>query len=113
MYIDNLNDIVNKYNNTYRSTIKIKSIDVKSNTYVDSNKEINKKIPKFKIGDIVRLSEYKDIAAIDYTPNWSKEAFVLKKVKNTVPWTYVINDLNREEIVGSFYENELQKINQR
>ena len=113
VYIDNLNDIVNKYNNTYRSTIKIKSIDVKSNTYVDSNKEINKKIPKFKIGDIVRLSEYKDIAAIDYTPNWSKEAFVLKKVKNTVPWTYVINDLNREEIVGSFYENELQKINQR
>ena len=111
MYIDKIDDIVNKYNNTYHSTIKMKPVDVKSNTYIDSSKEINNKDPKFKIGDIVRISKYKNIFAKGYTPNWSEEGFVMKKIKNTVSGTYVINDLNREEIVGAFYENELQKTN--
>ena len=57
-----------------------------------------KKNPKFKVGDHVRISKYKNIFAKGYAPNWSEEIFVIKKVKNTVPWTYVINDLNGEEI---------------
>ena len=111
--IHKLDDIVNKYNNTYHSTIKMKPVDVKSNTYIDSSKEINDKDPKFKIGDIVRISKYKNIFAKGYVPNWSEEAFVIKKVKNTVPWTYAISDLNGEEIIGPFYEKELQKTNQK
>ena len=62
------------------------------------------KDPKFKIGDIVRISKQKNIFAKGYISNWSEEAFVIKKVKNTVRWTCVINDLNREVIVGTFYE---------
>ena len=68
--------------------------------------------PKFKVGDRVRISKYKNIFAKGYTPNWSEEVFVIKKVKNTVPWTYVINDLKGEEIMGTFYEKELQKTSQ-
>ena len=74
---------------------------------------MNNKNPKFKIGDIVGISKYTNISAKDYTPNWSKEVFVIKKVKNTVPWTYVISDLKGEEIVETFYENEFQKTNQK
>ena len=81
VYIDKLDDIVNKYNNTYHSTIKMKPVDVKSNTYVNSNKEINDEDPKFKIGDIVRISRYKNIFAKGYTPIWSEEVFVIKNVK--------------------------------
>ena len=69
--------------------------------------------PKFKIANIVRVSKYKNIFAKGYIPNWSEEVFVIKKVKNTVPWTYVIRDLKGEEIVGMFYEKELQKTNQK
>ena len=104
VYIDKLDDIVNKYNNTYHSTIKMKPVDVKSSTYIASSKEINDKDPKCKIGDIVRISKYKNIFANVYTPNWCKEVFVIKKVKNTVLWTYVVSNLNGEEIVGTFYE---------
>ena len=109
VYIDKLDDIMDKYNNTYHTTIKIKPIDVKDNTYINTSKEINNKDPKFKIGDNVRISKYKNIFAKGYMPNWSEEVFVIKKVKNTVSWTYVINDLNSEEITGTFYEKELQK----
>ena len=77
------------------------------------NKEINYKDPKFKVGDYVRISKYKNIFAKGYMPNWSEEVFVVNKIKNTVPWTYVINYLNGEEITGTFYENELQKTNQK
>ena len=94
MYIDKLDDIVNKYNNTYHRTIKMKPVHVKSNTYVNPSKEISDKDPNFKIGDNVRISKYKNIFAKGYVPNWSEEVFVIKKVKNTVPWTYVISDLN-------------------
>ena len=111
MYIDKLDDIVNKYKNTYHSTIKMKPVDVKSN----SSKKINNKDPEFRIGDIVRISKYKNIFAKSNTPNWSEEVFVIKKVENTVSEdsVNVINDLNGEEIVGTFYEKELQKANQK
>ena len=112
VYIDKLDDIVDEYNNTYHTTIKMKPIDVKDNAFINTDKEINNKDPKFKVGDRVRISKYKSIFAKGYMPNWSEEVFVIKKVKNTVPWTYVINDLNGEEITGTFYEKELQKTNQ-
>ena len=112
VYIDKLDDIVDECNNTYHTTIKMKPIDVKDNTYINTDKETNDKDPKFKVGDRVRISKYKNIFAKGYTPNWSEEVFVIKKVKNSVPWTYVINDLNGEEIMGTFYEKELQKTSQ-
>ena len=65
-----------------------------------------------KVGDHVRISKYKNIFAKGYTPNWSEEISMIKEIKNTVPWTYVINDLNGEEIIGTFYEKELEKTNQ-
>ena len=107
LYIDKLDDIVNEYNSTYHRKIKMKPINVKNNKYIDSNKEVNDKDPKFKVGDHVRISKYKNIFAKGYTPNWSEEVLVIKKVKNTVPWTYVINHLSDEEIIGTFYEKEL------
>ena len=111
MYIDKLDDTVDEYNNTHHRTIKMKPVDVKDNTYIDFDKEVNDKDPKFKVGDHVRISKYKNILAKGYTPNWSEKVFVIKKVKNTIPWTYVINDLNDEEITRTFYEKELQKTN--
>ena len=108
VYIDKLDDIVKKYNNTYHKSIKMKPADVKDNICICFKKEVNDKNPKFKVGDHVRISKYKNIFAKGYMPNWSEEIFIIKKIKNTVPWTYVINDLNGEEIIGTFYENELQ-----
>ena len=87
VYIYKLDDIVNEYNNTHHRTIKMKPVDVKDNTYIDFKKEVNDKDPKFKVSDHVRISKYKNIFAKGYTPNWSAEAFVNKKVKNTVSWT--------------------------
>ena len=71
------------------------------------------KIRNFKLVIMLEYKNYKNFFANSYTPNWSEEVFVIKKVKNTVPWTYVINDLNGKEIVGTFYQNELQKIDQK
>ena len=85
VYINKLDGIFNKYNNTYHSIIKMKSVDVKSSTYIDFNKENNKKDPKFEVGDHVKLSKYKNIFAEGYALNWSEDVFVIKKVKNTVP----------------------------
>ena len=113
VYIDKLDVIVNEYNNTYHRTIKMKPIDVKDNTYINIGIEVNDKDPRFKVGDHIRISKYENIFAKGYTPNWSEEIFVIKGIKNTVPWTYVINDLNGEKIIGTFYEEELQKINQQ
>ena len=93
VYIDKLDDIVDEYNNTYHRAIKIKPFDVKDNTYIDFEKEVNDKDPKFKAGDHVRISEYKNIFAKGYKPNWSEEVFIISRIKNTVPWIYVINDL--------------------
>ena len=113
VYIDKLDDIVKEYNNTYHKTIKMKPINIKDNTYINFEKEVNNKDLKFKVGDYVRISKYKNIFAKGYMPNWSEEVFIISKIKNTVPWTYVINDLNGEEITGTFYEKELQKTNQQ
>ena len=77
VYIDKLDDIVSKYNNTYHGTIKMKPVDVKDHTYVDFKKKVNDEDPKFKVGDHVRISEYKNIFAKGYTPNWSEEIFVI------------------------------------
>ena len=71
VYIDKLDDIVDDYNNTYHRTIKMKPIDVKDNTYIDFDKEVNDKDPKCKVGDHVRISKYKNIFTTGYTPNWS------------------------------------------
>ena len=87
----------------------MKPVDVKSNKYIDSNEEINNKDSKLKIVDTVRTSKYKNIFAKSYTLNWSKEGFVIKKVKSTVPWKYATNGRNGEEVVETFYEKELKK----
>ena len=78
-------------------------IDVKSDSFAEYKEKSNEKDPKFKVGDHVRISKYKNIFAKEYTPNWSEETFVIKK-KDTLSWTYVISDLNGEQIIGNFYE---------
>ena len=113
MYVNKLDDVVNEYNSTYDSTIKMKPIEFRDNAYIGSIKEVNDKNSKFQVGDHVRLWKYKNSFAKGYTPNRSEEAFVIKQVKNTVPWTYIINGLNGERIVGTFYEKQLQKTNQQ
>ena len=90
VYIDKLHEIANKYNNIYHRTIKM---------YIDLNKENNKESPKFKLGDHVKISKYKNIFAKGYVPNWTEEVFVIKKVKNTILWTYAITDLIGKETV--------------
>ena len=108
-----LNGIVNKYNNTVHKTIKMKPIDVTGYSYVEYNEDSNKKGRKFKVNDHVRIPTYKNIFAKSYVPIWSEEVFIVNEIKNTVPWTYTINDLNGEPITGTFYEKELQKSNQK
>ena len=102
IYIDKIDDIVKEDNNKYQTSIKMKPVDVMDNTYINFKKEINDKNPTFKVGDYVRISKYENIFAKGYMPNWPEEIFVINKIKNTVPWTYVINDLNGEEIIGTF-----------
>ena len=109
VYYDVLDDVVNKYNNTEHSTIKMKPIDIRDNNkrvYID---EHNEKRSRFKVGDRVRISKFKNIFAKGYTPNWSKEIFIVDKINDTVPCTNNLKDLNDKEIIGSFYYQELQK----
>ena len=87
----------------------MKPIDVASDFYAEYNEYSNKKDPKFKVDDRVRISKYKNIFAKGYTQNWSEEVFVIRRINNTVPWTYVITELNGEPLAGSFYEKELKK----
>ena len=103
VYTDKLDYIINEYNNTYHRTTNMKPIE--DNRYTD----YNDKDPKFKVGDHVRKSKCKNIFAKGFIPNWSEELFVIKELKNNIPWTYVINDLNVEEIIEIFYQKELQK----
>ena len=94
IYFDVLDDIVNKYNSTVHKTIKMKPIDVTDDFYAEYNEDFNKKDPKkIKVGDHVRISKYKTIFAKGHTLDWLKEVFLVRKIKNTVPWTCVINDL--------------------
>ena len=103
-----LDDIVNKYNNTVHKAIKIKSIDVTSDSHAEAeyNEDSNKSKPKFKVGDHIRISKCKNTFSKEYTQNWSEEVFIINKFKNKVLSTYVISDLNGEPITGSFYEKE-------
>ena len=91
----------------------MKPKDVTDDSFVEYNEDFNKTDPKFKEGDNVRISKYKNTFAKGYTPNWSEEIFFVKKIKTIVPWTYVTGDLNGEKIVGSFHEKELQKTDQK
>ena len=109
VYYGVLDDIVNEYNNTKHNTIKMKPKDVGNNNkraYID---EHNKKDSRFKVGDRVRISKFKNIFAKGYTLNWSTEIFIVDKINDTVPYTFNLKDLNDEEIIGSFYDRELQK----
>ena len=127
VYYDVLDDIVTEYNNTKHSTIKMKPKDVKNDTaelnslepttkssaiarnkrvYID---EHNEKSARYNVGDRVRISKFKNIFAKGYTPNWSREMFIVNKINDTVPYTYNLKDLNDKEIIGSFYDKELQK----
>ena len=107
VHYDILDDIVNEYNNTKHNTIKMKPKDVGDNrVYID---EHNEKDSRFKVGDRVRISKFKNIFAKGYTPNWSTEIFIVNKINDTVPYTYNLKDLNGEENLGSFYDRELQK----
>ena len=113
VYFDFLDDIVDEYNNIHHRTIKMKPRDVGDDFFAEYNEESDEKVPKFKVGDHVKISKYKSIFAKEHSPNWSEEVYVIKKIKITVPWAYVISDLNGEEIIGSFYEKKLQKTNQK
>ena len=111
VYIDNSSDIVGKYNSAYHGAIKLKSVDVESKTYINFNKENSNKDPKFKFTTFVKISKYKKFFAKVLVLNWSKEVFIIKKVKNTMPRAYLLEILNGEKTVGTFYEKELQKAN--
>ena len=113
LYIDKLDDIVNKHSNTYHSTIKMKPVNIKSSTYINSIRENNDENSKFKIVSIVRISKYKNIFVKGYIPNWSEEDCVTKKVKNTVTWIYVISTIKGEEIAGTFTKMNYKKTNQK
>ena len=113
VYFDKLDDIVNKYNNTYHRTIKMKPVDVKPGIYFDFSKENDKEGHEFKVCDHARIAKYKNIFAKGCVPNWLEDVFVISKVKNIVPQTYVISEFNGEEILGTFYDKELQETNQK
>ena len=113
VYIDKLDDIVNKYNNTYHSTIKMKPVDVKSNTYIDSSKEINDKDPKFKISDFVRILKYKNIFANVFTLNYSEEVFVIKKVKKLCQGHMLLMIFMEKNFFERFTKKNCKKTNQK
>ena len=99
VYFDVLDNIVNKYNNNVHKTIKMKPTDVISDSYAEYNEDSDEKDPKFKVGDCFRISKHKNIFAKGYNHNWSEEIFIISKIKNTGPWTYVIGDLNGEKLL--------------
>ena len=109
VYWNVLDDVVEKYNDTINRSIGMKPKDVKSNKKAVYVEESNEKSARFSVGNRVRISKFKNTFAKGYTPNWSKEIFVINKIKNTVPWTYELKDLNGEDIIGSFYDRELQR----
>ena len=93
---------MNKYISTYHKTIKIKHVHAKDNAFTEFGKWSNNKDPKFQLGDHIKTWKCKNIFAKEDPQNWSKDFFIIKEVKNTIPWTYVILDLNDEEIIGTF-----------
>jgi hypothetical protein len=116
-WIDNIQDLVNKYNSTIHRTIKMRPRDVNfTNEKTLLNTVYNKiktfPLPKFKIGEKVRISKHKYLFEKGYTPNWTTEIFVIKNIKNTNPVTYILKDYQNETIQGCFYEYELLKTKQ-
>ena len=119
-WINMLDKLMTDYNNKYHSTIKMTPVEASKNENeedVTNNNlgkyKINKnKKPIFKAGDKVRISRTKGIFEQGYLPNWSEEIYTVVEVKNTNPYTYIINDMNGELIAGSFYTEELQKTEQ-
>ena len=107
--IEKLDDIVNKYNDTYHSTINIKPADVKPNTYAESSKDINMKNAKFKISDTIRISKYKNMFTKGYTPNWSEEVFLIKKVKNTFHGNMLLVILKEKKLLETFTKKIAKK----
>ena len=103
IHIDRLDGIVNKYNNAFFSTIKVKPVDLKSSTCINFDKKNKKEGQKLKVGD------HDNLFGKGYVPNWFEKVFAIKRVKNTVPWTYVIDDLNGEGAAGTFSKKELLK----
>ena len=109
VYFDELGDIVNKYNNTVHRTIKMKSTDLTSDSYSEYNEDSNVTKPKFQVGDQVRISKYKNIFTKGCSKNVSEEVFVANKIKDTVPWTYIISKLNCGKIAGSSHKKKFNK----
>ena len=113
VYSNKLDDIVNGYNNIYHRITKMKPADVKDNTYINFIKEANDKDHKFKVGDHVRISKYKNIFAKGYTPNWSEEVSVIKRLKMQFHGYMLLIISMVKKSIGTFYEKELQKTNQQ
>ena len=109
VYIDKLDDIINKYNNTYHSTIKVMPVHIKPSTYIDSSKEINDNDPKFKISDIVRISKYKNIFAKGYVPSWSEVVFVIKKLKTLFRGHMLLVILKAKKLLTHFIKKIAKK----
>ena len=99
VYTDVLDDIIDKYNNTYHQSIKMKPIDVKSDSYAEYSIDSNAKDTKFKIGDRGRISRYNNIFSKVYAPNWSEKVFVVSKHKNTVRWTMLLVILMEKKLM--------------
>ena len=109
--IDELDDIVNKYNNTIHRTIKMKPIDVTGDSYVEYNDDFNKKVLNLKLVIMLEFLSTKVFLLKDMFQ--IGEVFIVNEIKNTVPCTYTSNDLNGENVIGTFYEKEFQKTNQK
>ena len=107
-----LKDLFDLYNNAVHRTIRMKPIGVTFYSYAEQNEDSKEKDPKFQVDDHARISKYKNIFAEGYAQNWSEEVSIITKIKNRIPWIYVISELNGEPITGRFYEEELQKTSQ-
>ena len=110
VYVDKLDDIVNKYNNTYHSTIKMKPVDVKSSTYIDFNKKSSKEDSEYKVGDHLKISKYNNIFAKGYVQNWSEEGFLIKKVRTNVPLKMLLVILKVNKLLERFTKKNCKKI---
>lgn len=121
-WVDNLQKFINEYNNTIHSSTKMKPIDAKNKKYelylldlqqyrYNELQMKKNKNPKFQIGDYVRIAKIKNKFAKGYFPNWSIEIFRIIGIKHSYPYKYTLEDLNKEIILTTFYENELQKTN--
>lgn len=116
-WLDLLPELVDEYNHTVHRTIGMKPIDVDKaaehrlqKTVFSTKIELPSRRPKFKIGDHVRISKYKSVFEKGYTPNWTSEIFKIRKVQLTDPYSYLLEDNTGNEIVGGFYETEIQKV---